>query len=516
MKKQLRKIALAVIFSMVAAIFAPASQVAYAATKTFTYAEQNSGDKVTTLFMDKGEKVDLKFIGVSNWKTYTYKWTSSNSKVAVVDSNGVITAIGNGIATITLKVSGGDGTQYTSAGVVVYVGQKQSVTIGTAATAEIKSYTVEMGKSVILKANGIKDDVGDRYTFNWSSTDTSVATVSNNGVITTVKPGLTVIQLTVTKKFSGEVMQATPIAVLVTAKGASDSVATPTPTKAPTATPTPTKAPGATATPTPTVAATNGTYSVKVVSDKSVTLTFKNKVTYTAKDVELNQILDAGDEDINIKLELESVSLDSTGKVMTVKTKDVLTTDRYNIKVGDNDKGVNFTVSIGAPNSMEIVYTCLGQEGVAYAYDEEIGLDVPINLGYRLFYNGIDVTETYSYDYDGYASFELKSPLDSENVMMTGEQIYFYSTREAANIQAVYTYYNANGVEKELKATASIRPKTLGKYSITGVANWTIIKNNSTEPIDWDNPVKSVVANTSGYKIVALLQDSYGYYYSTD
>ena len=522
MKKQFRKIAMAVIFSLAAALMAPANQVALAATKTFTYAEQKTGDTVTTLVMDKGEKVDLKFMGVSNWKTYTYKWATSNSKVAVVDSAGVITAVGDGVATIKLMISGGDGTQYTSTGVTVYVGQKQSVTIGTAATAEIKSYTVEMGKSVILNANGIVDDIGDRYTFNWSSTDTSVAKVSSSGVITTVAPGLTVIQLSVTKNFSGEVMQATPIALLVTTKAAATPtpkpVATATPKPAATATPKPaataTPKPAATATPKPTAAATNGTYTVAVTSDRSVTVTFKNAVTYTGKDVEFSQVMKSGDEDILLKLDVESVTLDASKKVMTIRTQDVLTTDRYNVKIGTEEKGTTFNVKIDVPNRLEIVYSCLGKEGVAYSYDEEVALDVPVTLKYKLYYDTIDVTE--SYEYDGYISYELVSPTESEYVMMSGEQLYFYMPRLTAAVQANYTYYTESGAEKELKASVSIKAQSLGDYKITGVANWTIIDTESTGPIDWNNPVKSVVAGSYGHKIVALIEDSYGYYYSTD
>lgn len=504
MKKQLRKIALAVIFSLVAAVFAPANQVALAATKTFTYAEQNSGDKVTTLVMDKGEKVDLKFMGVSNWKTYTYKWASSNSKVAVVDSAGVITAIGAGIATIKLTISGGDGTQYTSAGVTVYVDQKQEVTIGTAATDEIKSYTLEMGKSVILKANGIKDNVGDRYTFNWSSTDTSVAKVSSEGVITTVAPGLTVIQLSVTKKFSGEVMQATPIAVLVTASGTSTPVATATPT------PTPTVAPNATATPTPTPTPVAGTYTVTVLTDRSIALTFADKVSYTQSDVQLN--IDYGNN-ILYPITLDAVSLDSTGKVMTITTAYNLENQKYNIKVGNSDAGTTFTVVIGAPNRMEITYSCMGQESVAYACTNSLGIDVPVNLSYKLYYNNIDVTETYQNM--GYVYFELVSPINSGKVALGGDYLYFYEAAQTAQVSATFIY-NTTGEVKELKNAIAITSKSLGNYSITGVKNWTIIKNDSTEAIDWDNPVKTVVAGQTGYKVVALLADSYGYYYSTD
>ena len=120
MKKHFKSVSLALMFAMAVSLIAPAAKVAHAAEqKTFTYAEQVTGDSVTTLVMDIGEKVDLKFNGVSNWNTYTYKWVSSNTKVAVVDSAGVITAIGTGVATVKLTVSGGDGTQYTSTGVTV-------------------------------------------------------------------------------------------------------------------------------------------------------------------------------------------------------------------------------------------------------------------------------------------------------------------------------------------------------------------------------------------------------------
>ena len=62
MKKQFKKLSLALVFAMAVSLVAPAVRVVEAAVqKTFTYAEQVTGDKVTTLVMDKGEKVDLKF-----------------------------------------------------------------------------------------------------------------------------------------------------------------------------------------------------------------------------------------------------------------------------------------------------------------------------------------------------------------------------------------------------------------------------------------------------------------------
>ena len=214
----------------------PSTQTALAATKTFTYAEQTTGEKVTSLEMQIGEKVDLKFNGISNWKTYTYKWVSSNSKVAVVDSAGVITALGIGVATIRLTVSGGDGTQYTSTGVTVYVGKEQDFTIGTFNKKALEYATVEMGNTISLKANGVPNG----YICTWSSTNAHIAKIDNNGKVTPVATGLTVIQLTATNSKNGEVLSAVPIALQVTSK---DMMVTETPTPNPTFTPTPTPNP---------------------------------------------------------------------------------------------------------------------------------------------------------------------------------------------------------------------------------------------------------------------------------
>lgn len=513
MKKQLRKLSLAVVFAMAVSLIAPAARVAEAATqKTFTYAEQETGDTVTTLVMTKGEKVDLKFNGVTNWKTYQYKWVSSNNKVAVVDSAGVITAVNTGVATIKLTISGGDGTQYTSTGVTVYVGLDQNITIGTSAKDEIKSMNLELGSVAVLQAKGLKDNVGNRYEVSWSSTDTSVATISDTGVVTPKAPGLTVIQLKVKKLFDGKEMEAAPIALQVTSKNTVTATPTPVPTQKPSAT--------VTVTPTPTVTPIpetedSGAYSVTVTSDRVLTLKFNNKVSYTASDVELSLIIESGnDTDIPIKQDISSVELDETGKQLTIKTVEKLTTNRYNIKVGSEKQGKTFPVTIGVPNRLEISYSCLGRNNTAYAYDDEVGIDVPVDIVCKLYSGNIDVTD--SYIDSGYVQYELISPTNSDDISLEGEQLFFYSPKRTAVIRATYTYYTGSGAEKEITATASIVSKEIGDYTVTQVAKWTIIDDNDNSAIDWNNTVKKVVAGKDNYKIVALLADSYGYYYSTD
>ena len=525
MKKQFRKLSLALVFAMAVSLIAPAVRVADAAEKkTFTYAEQRTGDTVTTLVMDKGEKVDLKFEGVSNYKTYKYKWASSNTKVAVVDSNGLITAVGTGVATIKLTISGGDGTQYTSTGVTVYVGLSQSVSIGTAYEDEIKSYTVEMGKKATLKANGLKDNVGDRYTFDWSSTNTSVATISDDGEITPKAPGLTVIQLTVKKVFSGATMKAEPIALLVTEEGTYTPVATatPTPTKKPgtTATPTPTKKPNATATPIPTIttAPTQGevAYTATLKSDNSLLLKFAKAVNYDISDVKLYWLL-SGNVTYELERNILDISYNDAGTEMTVTASDMFVDgETYIIRVGGETNGKTIKVNIGVPTKVEVTYECLGQKGVAYAYDQSVAMDVPVTLSYRIYSGSVDVTNTYKNS--GYMSYTFANSSYPENVSLGGDVVNFYAPNVTALIKATYTYYNTTGNVKDITATIPIKSVALPKYTIRGVVKYAIIDGSptNTTKIDWDNPVTTVVAGNETAKLVVMLMDSYGNYFVTD
>ena len=530
MKKNLKKLSLAVIFAMAVSLITPAAQVAEAATtKTFTYAEQKTGDTVTTLVMNKGEKVDLKFNGVSNWKTYKYKWVSSNTKVAVVDSAGMITALSEGVATIKLTVSGGDGTKYTSTGVTVYVDSiEQKVTIGTSSKDEIKSYTMEMNQKIALKANGIRDNVGGRYEFNWSSTDTSVATINEKGIITPVAPGLSVIQLTVKKVFSGEEFEATPIALLVKGEGeAPDATATPAPTKKPsaTATPAPTKKPDATATPIPTATPTPTVtpvpsdeyvgYSVTLKSDKELLLTFDQKVDYTTTDIQLYQLITAGSTVIPVKWEVANVTTDSTGRQLSVVPVIPFSNgEKYMVKAGSADtNGSTVNVVIGEPNRIEITYKCLGTEGVAYAYDTASTIDVPVELSYRLYYGNIDVTETYADR--GYMSYTFAANKYYDNVVIGDKTLHFYAPNVSAVIAGTYTYYNDQGISKDLTGTVAIRSTKLPAYGIIGVVKTTLVDASVTK-IDWNNTTAQTVANQDNVKLVAMISDTYGNYFVTD
>ena len=112
-------------------------------------------------------------------------WSSSNTSVATV-SNGKVTAKAEGTATITVKTDDGSFT----ATCVVTV-KKVNV---TGVTLNKTSATLEVGKTLTLTAT-VKPSDATNKKVTWTSSDTSVATVSN-GKVTAKKSGTTTITVT--------------------------------------------------------------------------------------------------------------------------------------------------------------------------------------------------------------------------------------------------------------------------------------------------------------------------------
>ncbi len=110
----------------------------------------------------------------------TVNWTTSNSSVATVDSDGNVTPIREGNAVITATAEGGK-TAICSVTV-----KKQSSP--TSFELSASSTTLTINGTVQLYAN--------QSVRSWSSSDTSVATVDSNGRVTGVKAGAAVITAT--------------------------------------------------------------------------------------------------------------------------------------------------------------------------------------------------------------------------------------------------------------------------------------------------------------------------------
>ena len=142
---------------------------------------------LTKITLGKTESYTLK--ATTSVKT-TVKWKSSDAKVATVDSNGKIKAVGTGSATITVTTAGGR----TATCVVTVKAAPASVKLSKSTLALAK------GKTETLTAT-LNPGGAASYAKSWTSSDTKVAKVDANGKITAIGKGTATITY---KVFNGQ------------------------------------------------------------------------------------------------------------------------------------------------------------------------------------------------------------------------------------------------------------------------------------------------------------------------
>ena len=119
-------------------------------------------------------------------------WTSSDTKVLYVSPGGKVTAVGGGTATVTASVGG----------------MKTSASITVTAAAETPQETVSSIKLNKYSLTLYMNEEGEQLTATiqpasftgkivWKSSNTDVASVSGNGLVTAVGPGTCIISATV-------------------------------------------------------------------------------------------------------------------------------------------------------------------------------------------------------------------------------------------------------------------------------------------------------------------------------
>ena len=114
----------------------------------------------------------------------TVTWSSGTVSVAAVDASGIVTAVAEGVATITASAGSASGSA------VVTV--KQAV-----ASVEVRpaAETIGLGRTLQLTAVGF-DESGntvERADFSWESSDSAIATVDASGLVTGVAAGVVTI-----------------------------------------------------------------------------------------------------------------------------------------------------------------------------------------------------------------------------------------------------------------------------------------------------------------------------------
>lgn len=142
--------------------------------------------KVATI--NVGKKVTVKAtVTPANADNKTLVWTSSNTKIATV-SNGVVKGVKAGRVIITAKTTDGSNISATCTVTV-----KQPVT----RISLSKKATMYTGKKLTLKAKVSPANASNKA-LTWKSSNTKIAKVASNGVVTGVKAGT--VKITATAK----------------------------------------------------------------------------------------------------------------------------------------------------------------------------------------------------------------------------------------------------------------------------------------------------------------------------
>ena len=108
-------------------------------------------------------------------------WSSSNSAVASVNANGLVSALAQGTATITATSEGVSG----SGPITITIAPVASVVVTLTPSTVIAGQTAQ-ATAVLKDAQG---NVLSGRTIAWSSSNTAVATVAANGLVTSVAAG---------------------------------------------------------------------------------------------------------------------------------------------------------------------------------------------------------------------------------------------------------------------------------------------------------------------------------------
>ena len=119
-------------------------------------------------------------------------WNSSNEAVATVDENGLVTAVAPGSAVITAMTT--DGSDLNASCNVTVL---QGIVLAESIKLNVTTAGLNEGSTLQLTATVLPEDCDNKSVI-WASNNPSVATVDNNGLVTTHSVGTATITATTT------------------------------------------------------------------------------------------------------------------------------------------------------------------------------------------------------------------------------------------------------------------------------------------------------------------------------
>lgn len=146
--------------------------------------------QATTIGIGDSETLTINYTPADANTGKAVAWISNNTSVATVDNSGKVTGVAAGSATIT-ATSTTDNTITASCAVTV-----QAVAV-TGVSINPTSANLQIGGSTDLTATVLPANATDK-SVSWSSSNTSVATVNNNGHVSAVAAGTATITVTTT------------------------------------------------------------------------------------------------------------------------------------------------------------------------------------------------------------------------------------------------------------------------------------------------------------------------------
>ena len=166
--------------------------------------------EIAEIELIEGETATLKAtITPENTTITTLTWSSSDETIATVDASGKVTAINAGTATITATCGELTATC--------------EVTV-SAATIDATGLTLNLEEAEIIEGNTLQlsatvtPDNATNKTIKWASSDSDIATIDSNGLVTAVKPGTATITATTSTGLTAK-CEITVIAATIDATG---------------------------------------------------------------------------------------------------------------------------------------------------------------------------------------------------------------------------------------------------------------------------------------------------------
>lgn len=410
---------------------------------------------------------------------YAIAWKSSDEDIVKVTKlkagKATIEAVDIGKATVTATVKDKVNNKWYSFDVIVTVKKNcAAVAVSPSSVARLEIGDTIQLTGTMYNANATKAVKGVDVTdyMHWVSDDKSVATVDDNGLVTAVGGGSTVVTCYTVQDETGTystLAKATAKkSIEINVKG-------------------------------------DGLDSVVQKSLNSITAVFSNDMSQLV--TKNNIFLKSGSSVLGIA----SIEFDATGRAATIVAENEFIEDKvYSLTYGEDT--ATFTATKGTPASLAIYTPIDNNKAVAGNITE---------LKFRIYNRfGVDITplNTNSAEYLTYASAISYSAASEGSWFVSNGSIFFNSPGSAVNVIATYrSYVTVDGVLRENVITSNLLVTSVTEAS-TMTLDKVIITNSaeSGEQLDWTGTNNAISLSDSGYRLVARIKNHKGEYIYSD